>query len=191
MLAPQTSVFNIATITIPPAPAGTVNTITYRSPYSPIFAANSNAYNRIESVASYSTAATNFTMDYVAGPSDNNTTFGWRLTSVANPANYIFGYAYVDPSNQWTVNLGDKDSTAFYSPVIYSELSPAPKFRVVLNTANNISISLVNSDNTIAPIGNFNSINIGSFKASFGRHDDGNPTATLEQTWTLSSITVG
>ena len=200
MLAPQPSGFDIAPIVIPPAPEGTVNTITYASPTTYLFAANSNAYNRIASVAAYNTATSNFTMDYVAGPSGglDDTTFGWTLTSVADANTFMYGYTTVNPSNVWTLWMGTNIATRINPVNVYSELSPPPKFRVILTTRNdlsvNLSVSIVNSNGTITPIANFDYFQeFGNFRASFGRHYDGNPTNILERNWTLSypMITVG
>jgi hypothetical protein len=143
------------------------------------------------SISTYSTAADadaaarNFTMDYVAGPSAYNTTFGWRLTNTDNASKFIYGYAYINNSNAWVVSLGDSDNNLVYtsstSPPIYTGLTPPPKFRVLLTTANNISVSLVNSDNTTREIYNYDSININNFRASFGAQ-----SGTLTKAWTVS-----
>jgi hypothetical protein len=128
-------------------------------------------------------------MDYVAGPSANPTTFGWRLTSVANANVFIYGYTYVSATNQWNLFIGDSTNGLARGPTtVYTGLSPTPKFRVILTTANNISIRLVNSDGSSDELPSFNygSIGLGNFRASFGRHDGGDPTATLGQQWTVS-----
>jgi hypothetical protein len=154
------------------------------------FADISTSTDRMTSISSYSTASSNFTMDYVAGPSANNTTFGWRLTNKDDATLFIYGYVFVNTNNQWNLSIGDSSNGLARGPTtVYTGLSPTPKFRVILTTANNISVSLFNADGSISEISSFSygSIGLGNFRASFGRHyDPVNPTATLGQEWTVS-----
>jgi hypothetical protein len=184
MLPQQTSRFDIAQISIPPAPAGTVNTITrtYVNSDSDTFTfdANSNQYNRIVSSATFN-SGTNFTMDYSADTtSTSETSFGWKLTSLADANIYIYGYATmrVNPTNDaqriFKYYVGDTSNGSVISygttyPTIYT--LEYPKIRVILEGPNNnlFTVAFVLPDNSIETIGYvFNSIGLGNFKTSFG-----------------------